>query len=128
FSGIAPRKLPPRPKVALKPVTPVNYAAPTDQAVGTLLVALRTPGLDSKDFPALEVLSDVLSNHRSDLYALVPKGEATNASFALSPLPKAGIAYASVQFPSGRDAQALAREVKDILAHVAKDGVPPGLV
>src|SRR5438105_4981292 len=128
FSGIAPRKLPPRPKVALKPVTPVNYAAPTDQAVGTLLVALRTPGLDSKDFPALEVLSDVLSNHRSDLYALVPKGEATNASFALNPLPHAGIAYADMQFPAGRDAQALAREVKDILAHTAKEGVPPELV
>jgi zinc protease len=128
FGGIAARKLPPRPNVVLKPVTPVTYAAPTDQAVGTLLVAIRTPGLASSDFPALEVLSDVLSNHRSELYALVPKGEATNAGFVLSPLPKAGMAYAHVQFPGSRDAQALAREVKDILAHIAKDGVPPGLV
>jgi zinc protease len=128
FGPIAPKKLPPRPKVVLKPFTPVNYAAPTDQAVGTLLLALRTPGLDSKDFPALEVLSDVLSNHRSELYALVPKGEATSAGFTLSPLPKAGMAYAEVQFPAGRDAQTLAREVRDILAHVAKDGVPPELV
>ncbi|HEX9159907.1 MAG TPA: pitrilysin family protein [Rhizomicrobium sp.] len=128
FGGIAAKKLPPRPTVALSPVTPVNYAAPTDQAVGTLLLAVRTPGLDSKDFPALEVLSDVLSNHRSDLYDLVPKGEATNAGFVLNPLPHAGIAYAEVQFPAGRDAQALAREVKNILGQVAKNGVPPELV
>lgn len=128
FEPIARKKLPPRPKVVLKPVTPVNYTAPTDQAVGTLLVAFRTSGLDARDFPALEVLSDVLSNHRSALYALVPKGEATSASFALNPLPQAGIAYAGVEFPAGRDAQALAREVKDILARVARNGVPPDLV
>jgi zinc protease len=128
FGPIAAKKLPPRPEVALKAVTPVNFTSPTDQPVGTLLVALRTPGLDSKDFPALEVLSDVLSNHRYELYSLVPKGEATSAGFALSPLPHAGIAYASVQFPSGRDPQALVREVKDILVHVARDGVPQELV
>jgi zinc protease len=128
FGPIAAKKLPARPKVVLKPVTPVNYTSPTDQPVGTLLVALRTPGLDAKDFPALEVLSDVLSNHRSELYALVPRGEATSAGFALSPLPHAGIAYASVQFPAGRDSAALAREVKNILARVAKNGVPPELV
>src|SRR5579862_1584471 len=128
FGPIAAKKLPPRPKVVLKPVTPVNYTAPTDQAVGTLLLALRTPGLDSADFPALEVLSDVLSNHRSDLYALVPKGEATNAGFSLNPLPHAGMAYAQLQFPAGRDPQALVREVKDILANVAKNGVPADLV
>jgi len=128
FGDIPSRKLPSRPKVTLSPVAPVNYSGPTDQPVGTLLVALRTPGLDSRDFPALEVLSDVLSNHRSQLYSIVPRGEATQASFALSPLPKAGLAYAQVQFPGGRDPQALMREVKDILAQTAKNGVPTDLV
>ncbi|HEX3431332.1 MAG TPA: pitrilysin family protein [Rhizomicrobium sp.] len=128
FGAIPAKKLPPRPKVVLGRVTPVNFTAPTDQPVGTLLVAVRTPGLDSKDFPALEVLSDVLSNHRSELYSLVPKGEATSASFALNPLPNAGIAYAEVQFPAAGDPQALTREVKDILSRVAKNGVPAELV
>jgi zinc protease len=128
FGSLKPKALPQRPKFVLEPVKPVSFSAGTDQPQGTLLVAMRLPGLDSKDFPALEVLSDVLSNHRFDLYGLVPKGEATDANFALDPLPKAGIGYAYVEFPAGGNAQAIAGEVKSILAHVAKDGVAPELV
>lgn len=128
FGPIKPKKLPPRPEIVLQPVQPVTLTAPTDQPEGTLLVAVRTPGLDSKDFPALEVLSDVLSNHRSELYSLVPRGEAVNASFTLNPLPKAGVAYAYVQFPAGPDPKALTSDVKSILRHVAENGVPADLV
>ncbi|HTT81874.1 MAG TPA: pitrilysin family protein [Rhizomicrobium sp.] len=129
FGPISPKKLPQRPDVRLGPVRPVALAAPTDQPEGTLLVAFRTAGLDNADFPALEVLSDVLSNHRSELYGLVPKGEAIDASFALAPLPKAGIAYAYVEFPGGGpDPKALTADVKSILAQVARKGVPPELV
>jgi zinc protease len=91
-------------------------------------VAFRTPGLDSRDFPALEVLSDVLSNQRSQLYGLVAKGEATSASFSLAPLPKAGLTYAYVEFPAGPDPRMLARDVKSVLANVARYGVAPALV
>ncbi len=128
FGAIPARKLPPRPKVELGPVAPVALSSPTDQPEGTLLVAFRTPGLDNADFPALEVLADVLSNHRSELYGLVPKGEAIDASFALAPLPKAGLAYAYVQFPGGPDPKALTADVKNVLAHIAETGVPPELV
>ncbi|HEY3776610.1 MAG TPA: pitrilysin family protein [Rhizomicrobium sp.] len=128
FGPIRPKALPPRSKIALQPVKPVTLASPTDQPEGTLLVALRTAGLDSRDFPALEVLSDVLSNHRSELYSLVAKGEAIEANFSLAPLPKAGIAYAYVEFPAGPDPKMLARDVKAVLAHVAQNGVPPELV
>ena len=128
FGAIRAKKLPPRPKINLAPVQPVALTAPTDQPEGTLLVAFRTPGLDSADFPALEVLSDVLSNYRSELYGLVPKGEAIDASFTLAPLPKAGLAYAYVQFPAGPDPRALTAEVKAILTHIAESGVPPELV
>lgn len=128
FGPIRPKKLPPRPKFVLGTAPALNLSADTDQPEGTLLVALRTPGLDSKDFPALEVLSDVLSNHRFDLYGLVPKGEASDASFALDALPKAGVAYAYVRFPAGNDPGAIAGEVKEILSRVAKEGVAPELV
>jgi zinc protease len=128
FGAIPAKKLPPRPKVELTPVQPVALTSPTDQATGTLLVAFRTTGLDDADFPALEVLSDVLSNHRSELYSLVPKGEALDASFTVAPLPKAGLAYAFVEFPGGPDPKALTADVKTILAHIAQTGVPPELV
>lgn len=128
FGPIPPKKLPPRPKIALQPVAPISLSAPTDQPEGTLLVAFRTAGLDSADFPALEVLSDVLSNHRSELFGLVARGEATNASFSLAPLPKAALAYAYVEFPAGPDPRAVASDVKSVLANVARHGVPGQLV
>ena len=89
---------------------------------------MRVPGLDSPDFPALEVLSDVLGSERGALYALVPQGKALSAGFSYNPLPRAGIAMASVTFPAGRDATALEREVRAILAGIAKNGVPADLV
>src|SRR5579871_1747903 len=92
------------------------------------MIAMRLPGLDSPDFPALEVLADVLSSRRFDLYGLVPQGKAISAQFALDPLPHAGLAYAAVSFPAGADHQALERDVRAILANVVKNGVPPELV
>ncbi|HEY5048724.1 MAG TPA: pitrilysin family protein [Rhizomicrobium sp.] len=128
FGSIKPKKLPATPQVSLRPVTPAIFSADTDQPEGTLLLAMRTPGLDSSDYPALEVLADVLSNHRFDLYGLVAQGNATNASFALDPLPKAGVGYAYVQFAPGNVPRALGSEVRDILDNVARNGVSPELV
>jgi zinc protease len=128
FGAIKSKKLPAKPRIVLQPMKPETFSADTDQPVGTLLVALRMPGLDSKDFPALEVLSDVLSSHRFELYGLVPKGKAIYAGFGLDPLPHAGVARAYLQFPPGNDANALADEVKAILGKVAKEGVAPELV
>jgi zinc protease len=128
FGSIKPKQLPARPPVKLRPVEASSFTADTDRPVGTMLVAMRTPGLDSKDFPALEVLSDVLSSHRFDLYGLVPKGLATDAGFALDPLPRAGIHYAYVEFPAGSDLKAIESEVRAILSKAAHDGVSPELV
>ena len=88
----------------------------TDRPNGTLMIAMRVPGLHSPDFPALEVLADVLSSHRFDLYGLVPQGKAIGAEFALDPLPQAGLAYAVMSFPAGDDPKALEAEVRAILA------------
>ena len=57
---------------------------------GTQMIATRVPGPDSADFPALEVLADVLSSQRFELYGLVPQGKALDAGFSLDPLPQAG--------------------------------------
>jgi zinc protease len=120
--------LPARPQLRLRPLRAQSFSVDTDQPVGTQMIALRTPGLDSADFPALEVLSDVLSSHRFDLYGLVPRGKAIDAEFSLDPLPQAGLAYAEVSFAAGADPKALERDVRSILRAVARDGVPPELV
>ncbi len=128
FGAIPAKKLPARPRVQLRPVQPISFTVDTDQPAGTLMLATRTPGPRDADYPALEVLADVLSNKRFTLYGLVPQGKATGAEFALDPLPEAGLAYAALSFNSGDDPKALEAQVRRILQDVARDGVPEDLV
>jgi zinc protease len=128
FSGFKRKKLPPRPKVDLQPVKATSTEMKTDRPVGTQMIAMRVPGLDSKDFPALEVLSDVLSSQRGDLYALVPEGKALGVGFGIEPLPEAGIAYVQASFPQGADPKVLDGEIRTILKKIIEQGVPPELV
>jgi zinc protease len=128
FGDIPKRKLPPKPAVRLRRVEPTSFTIDTDRPSGTLMIAMRTPGPRDPDFPALEVLADVLSSRRYELYGLVPQGKATTAGFAIDPLPEASLAYAGLSFTTGDDRQALEREVRAILARVAHEGVPPELV
>ena len=128
FGNIAPKKLPPRPAFHPRPVQHVSFTVNTDRPNGTLMIALRTPGPRDPDFPALEVLADVLSSRRFELYGLVPQGKATSAEFTLDALPQSGIAYAVLSFNSGEDPKALEALVRSILTRVARDGVPPELI
>jgi len=128
FGDIPAKKLPPRPLVRVRAVAPTTFSVDTDRPTGTMMIALRTPGPRDADFAALEVLSDVLSSRRFELYGLVPQGKALGAEFALDPLPEAGLAYAVVSFTAGSDTAALEREVRAILARVAREGVPAELV
>jgi zinc protease len=128
FGDIRPKKLPVRPEVRLGPPHAAAFTLSTDQPNGMAMLAMRTPGLDSPDFAALEVLSDVLDSRRFALFGLVPQGKALEADFALDPLPKAGIAYAAVSFAAGEDPKALTGDIRSILAEVVKNGVPAELV
>jgi len=128
FGDIPARKLPAKPRVHLRPVHGTSFTVDTDHPNGSLMIALRVPGPKDPDFAALEVLADVLSNRRFELYGLVPKGKAIAAEFALDPLPESGLAYAALSFTSGDDPKALEGDVRAILARVAHDGVPAELV
>ncbi|MGP8035607.1 MAG: M16 family metallopeptidase [Steroidobacteraceae bacterium] len=128
FGDIARRPLPPRPAVRPRAIVPASFTVDTDRPSGTLMIALRTPGPRDEDFAALEVLSDVLSSRRFDLYALVPQGKAVAAEFALDPLPASGLAYAVLSFTAGSNPEALEHDVRAILARVAHEGVPAELV
>jgi len=128
FGDIPAKKLPQRPEVKLQPVKAQSLRLKTDLPYGLHVTAFRMPGLDSPDYAAAEVLADVLQSQRGDLYALVPKGKALDASFSFDPLPKAGLAFATVAFPEGGDAASLENEVKAIFANIARHGVPADLV
>ena len=128
FGAIPSKTLPARHNVTLQPIKQSSFTVDTDRPEGTQIIAFRVPGLDSPDTPALEVLADVLSSRRFDLYGLVPQGKAVDAEFSVDPLPHAGLAYATVAFPGGADHKALEQEVRAILTRVARDGVPAELV
>jgi zinc protease len=128
FGTIPSQKLPARPAVNLQPVVPQSLKLDSDLPYGLDVIAWRMPGIDSPDYPAAEVLADVLSSPRGDLYGLVPQGKALYADFLLDPLPKAGLGYAITAFPAGSDAKALEQQTRDIIAAIAKNGVSSDLV
>lgn len=128
FGPIRAKELPARTGVTLQPVQPQAINLKTDLPYGMQVIALRMPGFESPDYPALEVLADVLNNRRGDFYGLVPQGKALSVEFSYSPLPKAGLAYAVGSFPAGGNAKAIESEMREILGRIARDGVPPDLV
>ena len=128
FGPIKKKKLPARTAFHFAPPRASSFAMDTDRSSASTVIAMRMPGIDSPDFPALEVLADVLGSHRFALYEMVPQGKALDTDFSVDPLPKASLAYASASFPAGGDAKAVESEMRAILAQVKKDGVPPELV
>jgi zinc protease len=128
FEPIAPKALPERPEIRLAPVAPQSFTVESDLAYGLQVIALRFPGLHGADYPAAEVLVDVLKSRRGDLYGLVPQGKALATDFSFEPLPKAGLAYALAAFPAGGDPKALEARMRAILAKIAREGVPADLV
>jgi zinc protease len=128
FGPIPSKKLPPRPTVKLQPIQPQTIKLETDLPYGLLVTAFRLPGIKDKDYAAVEVLADVLSSERGALFDLVPQGKALYADFSMELLPEAGLGYAAAAFPAGGDPQALEREMRAILARIAKEGMPADLV
>jgi zinc protease len=128
FESIPARKLPPRPTFHFERVAAKTIHLKTDQPYGMAVLAFRFPGSDSPDYAAAQVLGDVLSSQRGDLYGLVPAGKALAASFEYDSLPKAGLGFALAEFPAGADAKALVGEMWGVLRAQLTNGVPADLV
>jgi zinc protease len=128
FDDIPSKPLPPRPEVDLQSVQPETLKLDTDQPYGMVVASFRMPGFDDPDYAAAQVLADVLSSQRGNLYALVPEGKALFAGFSVSALPKASLGYAAAAFPPGADSTALLQQVQKILAAQVQQGVPADLV
>ena len=128
FSAIRAKKIPARSEIRLEPVKPETFHLKTDQSYGLVAISFRMPGYDSSDYAASEVLAEVLSNQRGNLFGLVPKGKALYAGFDLSTLPGAGLGYAMAAFPKEADGSALVKEIREILTEDVKKGFSADLV
>ena len=128
FESIPSRKLPPRPAFHFEPVQPQTLTFQTDLPYGMAVLAFRLPGSDDPDYAALQILSDVLASKRGRLYGLVPEGKALDAGFDFESLPKAGLGYASAEFPAGANANQLLDQIRTLVQQETTNGVLPDLV
>lgn len=128
FGGIPSRKLPARPEVRFQPLAAEMFESQTDLPYGLAIAAFRLPGSHSPDYAATQVLGDVLSSQRSELYALVPQGKALFAGFSVNGLPAESLGYAVAAFPKGGDSKAVHQEMRSVLAGYLKNGFPAELV
>jgi zinc protease len=129
FGSIPARKLPPRTVINLSPVKPDTLNLPTDFPYGISIISFRMPGNNSPDFAAAQILTQVLSNQRGNLYSkLVPEGKALFAGFQYINLPESGLGFAFAVFPKDADSKSLTFELQAILNDDIKNGLSPDLV
>jgi zinc protease len=129
FGTIANHSTPARPPVELKPVKSESFTLDSNLPYTLAFIAYRFPGTSSADFAAAEVLADVISSQRGDLYGMVPAGHALAAEFGLAePYEKATVGYAVTALPATGDAKAALGEMRKILEAYAEHGVPEELV
>jgi len=128
FGGIPRRAVPEHARFATRPPQPQTLVLPTGFPVGLVTIAYRMPGLKEPDFPAADILADVLGSQRGALYGLVPAGRALTAQFSCQPKADVGFGTAVSAFPAGDDPAPLLDAMRRIIAAVAHGGVPPELV
>jgi zinc protease len=129
YGKIERKSLPPRPEIKLPPVKSESFTLDSNLPYLLAFIAYRMPGTDSPDFAAVQILCDVLSSQRANLYALVPRGKALGTEFGLAETyPKASVTYGEVVLPADGDSAAVIQEMRSILADYAKNGVPEDLL
>ena len=130
FYGNIPKKsLPPRPEINLQPVKPESFTLDSNLPYLLAFVAFRMPGTDSPDFAAAQILGDVLSSQRGNLYAMVPQGKALQTEFGFAEAYREGQrGVLRCGFARRRKRPPVIAEMRKILADYAANGVPAELV
>ena len=128
FGGLRRKALPLRPDVLLRPVKPRTLFLPTDLPYGLAVAAFRGPGFADPDYPAMRVLADVLGSARGVLQNLVADGRLLDADFSFSPLPKAGLVFATGAFAQGQSPSPAFGELIAALRATRDHGVDADLV
>ena len=129
YSKIPSHPIPKRPEVHLQPMKPETFTISSNLPYTLGFIAWRMPGTDSPDYAAMEILADVLSSQRADLYGMVPAGKALAAEFGLGEsYRKASVAFGLVAQPAGVSTAPAVAEMRQIIERYAQNGVPPALV
>jgi zinc protease len=127
FGPIPKKTIPAKPAVSLQPVAAETFSSTTDQPYGIVAYVFRTPGYSSPDYPAAQILSQVLNSPRSAISALAYDGKALDAGFVQQTFTDTGYATVWAAFPQGGDATAVAKELKSAV-NASRGGLPADLV
>ncbi len=126
--GAIPRKtIPAREAVTLQPVTAETFSSTTDQPYGMVAYVFRTPGYSSPDYPAAQILSQVLNSPRGAISALAYDGKALDAGVVQQTFTDTGYATVWAAFPQGGDSAAIAEDLKNAVIE-SRGGLPADLV
>lgn len=129
YSSIPKKSLPAHPQINLQAVKPESFTLDSNLPYFLAFLSYRMPGTDSPDFAAVQILSDVLTSQRGNLYALVPQGKALDTEFGIAEVfPKASVAYSAAALPAEANAAPVIEEMRKIMADYAANGVPADLV
>ena len=129
FGRIPRRESPARPEIDIKPFESKTLTIPSNLPYTLGVIAWRLPGTDSPDYAAMQIMGDVLSSQRADLYGMVPAGKALAAEFGIAETyHKASVGYGLVALPADADATGAVEEMRQILTRYATNGVPEDLV
>lgn len=129
FGDIKDHPLPKRAEIKLGALKQETFTLNSNLPYLLGFIAYRLPGTDSPDYAATQILTDVLSSQRGDLYAMVPAGKALQTAFGVAETyPKASVGYGVVVLPAGANVEAAIGEMRGILANYAAKGVPEDLV
>lgn len=128
FGDIPSAKLPARAPVKLQPIVPKTFHDSSDLPVTVVLLGYRMPGSDSPDYAASQILSDVLSSQRANLFGLVASGQAIQAGFQAQSFRKAGFGFAYGVVPVSIKPETIDQQIRGVLDAYKKNGVPADLV
>jgi zinc protease len=129
YGKIPPKQLPAHPEVKLPAVKSESFTLESNLPYSLSFIAYRMPGTESPDYAAVQILSDVLSSQRGNLYGLVPAGKALAAEFGIAEqFPKASVGYGAIALPANANAAPVIEEMRKILSDYAAKGVPADLV
>jgi zinc protease len=129
FGSIPAATLPARPAVHLPPLSPQTIRVDSDQPFTAVALAYRFPGYRSQDYAAGQILENVLSSQRSNLYGLVASGKALQATFQdFDTHPLAGSAAATLVVPVTTTPDDALAMLRGVINGYARSGVPAALV
>ncbi|MGB8593784.1 MAG: pitrilysin family protein, partial [Candidatus Acidiferrales bacterium] len=129
YGKILRKQLPPHSEISLPPVKSESFTLESNLPYLLVFLSYRAAGTESPDFPAVQILSDVLTSQRANLYALVPQGKALATEFGLAETyAKASVAYSVAVLPAEADAKPVIAEMRKIMSDYAANGVPAELV